>query len=166
MQGICFCHQRAIIHRDLKSQNLLIDPQKGVIKLADFGLARAVNVPVRAYTQNVAKKPELLKRSLCEMMVRPLSQLTGECRDIGRIRYEFGVDIWSIGCIFVELATKSALFPGDSEIDQIIRIFRHAMLVYDPARRISAKRLLRHEYFSDVDRSLLPAGDYDGSSLW
>jgi len=52
LQAILFCHQRRVIHRDLKPQNLLID-SGGVIKLADFGLARALCVPVRVYTHEV-----------------------------------------------------------------------------------------------------------------
>jgi serine/threonine protein kinase len=49
-----FCHTRRTLHRDLKPQNLLID-DRGVIKLADFGLARAFGLPIRAYTHEVTK---------------------------------------------------------------------------------------------------------------
>jgi len=52
LRAILFCHQRRVIHRDLKPQNLLIDT-RGIIKLADFGLARALCVPVRVYTHEV-----------------------------------------------------------------------------------------------------------------
>lgn len=43
---------------------------------------------------------------------------------LGGKRYSTAVDMWAIGCIFAELATQQPLFPGDSEIDQLFRIFR------------------------------------------
>lgn len=47
---------------------------------------------------------------------------------LGASRYSLPVDLWSIGCIFAEMATKRPLFRGDSEIDQLFRIFRYGML--------------------------------------
>ncbi|KAK6181670.1 hypothetical protein SNE40_009480 [Patella caerulea] len=106
LQGIAFCHAHRVLHRDLKPQNLLIDMQ-GNIKLADFGLARAFGVPVRTYTHEVVtlwyRAPEIL---------------------LGSRFYSTPVDVWSLGCIFAEMITRRPLFPGDSEIDQLFRIFR------------------------------------------
>lgn len=104
--GIEFCHARRIIHRDLKPQNLLID-SKGLIKLADFGLGRAFGIPIRAYTHEVVtlwyRCPEVL---------------------LGGKRYSCGIDTWSIGCIFAEMVNKKPIFQGDSEIDEIFKIFQ------------------------------------------
>ncbi|KAI8778249.1 cyclin-dependent kinase 2 [Biomphalaria glabrata] len=106
LSGISYCHSHRVLHRDLKPQNLLIDMQ-GNIKLADFGLARAFGVPVRTYTHEVVtlwyRAPEIL---------------------LGSRFYSTPVDVWSLGCIFVEMVRRQALFPGDSEIDQLFRIFR------------------------------------------
>eukprot|EP01118_Nematostelium_gracile_P002168 TRINITY_DN123_c0_g1_i1.p1 TRINITY_DN123_c0_g1~~TRINITY_DN123_c0_g1_i1.p1 ORF type:complete len:294 (+),score=48.02 TRINITY_DN123_c0_g1_i1:43-924(+) len=106
IKGIAFCHSHRILHRDLKPQNLLID-KKGKLKLADFGLSRAFGIPLRQYTHEVVtlwyRAPEIL---------------------LGQARYSTPVDIWSVGCIFAEMIHKLPLFPGDSEIDQIFRIFR------------------------------------------
>jgi len=105
LQALDFCHARRIIHRDLKPQNLLIDKQ-GIIKLADFGLARAFNYPMRAYTHEVVtmwyRSPEIL---------------------LGKQRYACPTDMWSLGCIFYEMLTNQPLFAGDSEIDQLFKIF-------------------------------------------
>ncbi|KAG0238278.1 Cyclin-dependent kinase catalytic subunit, partial [Mortierella sp. GBA43] len=106
IRGVEYCHARRILHRDLKPQNLLIDETRN-LKLADFGLARAFGIPLRSHTHEVVtlwyRAPEIL---------------------LGSPQYSTPVDIWSIGCIFAEMVMKKPLFPGDSEIDELFRIFR------------------------------------------
>lgn len=178
-------HSNRIFHRDLKPQNLLISEDGQVIKLADFGLARAFGMPIKTYTHEVVtlwyRCPEIL-----------LSQK----------HYSLGVDLWSTGCIFAEMAQKRPLFTGDSEIDQIFKIFKvlgsphennwpdalklpdfktsfprfkgipmqdhtptlnelevdllKGMTALDPNKRISAKMALLHPYFDTLDKSKLP----------
>jgi serine/threonine protein kinase len=176
--GIDYCHSHGVIHRDLKPGNILID-SKGNLKIADFGLARAFAVPIKAYTHEVItlwyRGPEIL---------------------LGSKQYSLGVDIWSVGCIFAEMIRRRPLWAGDSEIDMIFKIFQllgtpnemvwpgvnslpdfstafpkwprqiltkkcpalkgpgadllKMMLTYNPSQRISAKKALQHPYFDSL----------------
>jgi len=106
LRGVSYCHQHRVLHRDLKPQNLLIN-REGHLKLADFGLARAFGIPVRSYTHEVVtlwyRAPDVL---------------------MGSRKYSTPVDIWSVGCILAEMISGKPLFPGRTEPDQLIRIFK------------------------------------------
>eukprot|EP00108_Taenia_solium_P003310 TsM_000287200 transcript=TsM_000287200 gene=TsM_000287200 len=102
LQALCYCHIRRVIHRDLKPQNVLVDVSRNFVKLADFGLARSIGYPLRTLTHEY-RSPEIL-----------LGEAVSCC----------GVEMWSMGCMFAEMATGDPLFCGDSEIDQFLQIFR------------------------------------------
>ncbi|SGY13662.1 BQ5605_C010g05935 [Microbotryum silenes-dioicae] len=106
LSAIALCHDNWIIHRDLKTSNLLMN-NRGQIKVADFGLARTYGDPLGDMTQLVVtlwyRAPELL---------------------FGATEYTTAVDMWSIGCIFGELILKEPLLPGKGEIDQVAKIFK------------------------------------------
>ncbi|KAG2378421.1 hypothetical protein C9374_008308 [Naegleria lovaniensis] len=106
IHSLAYCHSNRVLHRDIKPQNILIDSE-GNVKLADFGLAREFNIPVRTLTKEVItlwyRCPELL---------------------LGANKYSTAVDLWSIGCIFAELVSLTPLFPSDSEIDHLFKVFQ------------------------------------------
>jgi cyclin-dependent kinase len=106
LQGISYCHKQRILHRDLKPANLLLN-RAGILKIADFGLARSFAMDVAALKHEVItlwyRAPELL---------------------LGATQYSTEVDIWSIGCIFAEMITGMPLFPGTNENDQLDRILK------------------------------------------
>ncbi|KAJ8036738.1 Cyclin-dependent kinase 6 [Holothuria leucospilota] len=103
LTGVDFLHSHRIVHRDLKPQNILIT-NKGQLKIADFGLARI-------YGFNMA-----LTQVVVTLWYRPPEVLL-------QTSYATPVDLWSVGCIFAELHTRRPLFSGQSDIDQLRRIF-------------------------------------------
>lgn len=179
--GVAHCHTHGVMHRDLKPQNLLVDKEKGLLKIADLGLGRAFTVPLKSYTHEIVtlwyRAPEVL---------------------LGATYYSTPVDMWSVGCIFAEMAHRTPLFPGDSELQQLLHIFKllgtpseqtwpgvsnlrdwhefpqwsaqslsrvipeldengidllKRCLELDPAKRVTAKDAMQHPYFDDLDKS-------------
>eukprot|EP00906_Rhabdomonas_costata_P007941 RCo011350 len=106
LKGIEYCHEKSVLHRDLKPQNLLINKALE-LKLADFGLGRAFGIPVRKYTHEVVtlwyRAPDVL---------------------LGSTNYSTPVDMWSVGCIFGEMCTGQPLFAGKGDTDQLLRMFK------------------------------------------
>ncbi|VEN36316.1 unnamed protein product [Callosobruchus maculatus] len=102
LNGVDYMHQNHIMHRDMKPANLMIS-EKGVLKIADFGLARIYDeTKPRLYSHQVATRwyraPELL---------------------YGSRNYTPSVDMWSVGCIIAEMVNGQPLFPGETDIEQL-----------------------------------------------
>ncbi|CAM9401450.1 unnamed protein product [Phaeothamnion confervicola] len=176
LRAVDHIHRQWILHRDIKPANMLYT-SNGVMKLTDFGLARAYGDRSAVLTANVVtswyRPPELL---------------------FGAQYYGAAVDVWSVGCVFAELYLRRPLFgtsaPGD--LDQLATVFRitgtptmenwpnhdalphfvqfsptppldlktiltaasadaldllRRMVALDPSRRIMAAEALEHEYF-------------------
>jgi cyclin-dependent kinase 12/13 len=104
LEGLHQCHSAGIMHRDIKAANLLLN--NGQLKLADFGLASNY-ARRRTFSTNVVtlwyRAPELL---------------------LGVNTYGPKVDIWSAGCLFIELLTRQSPFPGREEKHQLELIVR------------------------------------------
>uniref|UniRef100_A0A8C3NYU7 Cyclin dependent kinase 15 n=1 Tax=Cyanoderma ruficeps TaxID=181631 RepID=A0A8C3NYU7_9PASS len=96
LRGLAYIHQQHILHRDLKPQNLLISCL-GELKLADFGLARAQSIPRQTYSSEVVT-----------LWYRPPDVL------LGATAYSSDIDIWSAGCIFVEMIQGQPIFAATS----------------------------------------------------
>lgn len=105
LQGMEYLHSNWILHRDLKPNNLLLD-KNGVLKITDFGLAKAFGSPNRVLTHQVVtrwyRSPELL---------------------FGARLYGTGVDLWAMGCIIAELLLRVPFLPGDTDLGQLTKIF-------------------------------------------
>uniref|UniRef100_A0A2P2M8V0 cyclin-dependent kinase n=1 Tax=Rhizophora mucronata TaxID=61149 RepID=A0A2P2M8V0_RHIMU len=106
LEGIKYLHDNWVLHRDLKTSNLLLN-NRGELKICDFGLARQYGSPLKPYTHLVVtlwyRAPELL---------------------LGAKQYSTAIDMWSLGCIMAELLSKEPLFNGKTEFDQLDKIFR------------------------------------------
>lgn len=107
LSGLEHCHNRHVLHRDIKGSNLLID-NEGVLKIADFGLASLFDPNHRhPMTSRVVtlwyRPPELL---------------------LGATYYSVGVDLWSAGCILGELLAGKPIMPGRTEVEQLHKIYK------------------------------------------
>ncbi|CAB1353712.1 unnamed protein product, partial [Coregonus sp. 'balchen'] len=188
LRGLSYCHKRKILHRDLKPQNLLIN-DKGELKLADFGLARAKSVPTKTYSNEVVT-----------LWYRPPEVL------LGTTEYSTPIDMWGVGCILFEMATGRPMFPGSTVKEELHLVFKligtptedswpgisnndefrsymfsqyrpqplinhvprldtegidmlTALLLYDTRTRVSAEASLRHPYFLSLGENIHSLAD-------
>lgn len=107
LSGLQHCHERGILHRDIKGSNLLVD-KSGMLKIADFGLANFYSPQhKRPLTSRVVtlwyRAPELL---------------------LGSTDYGVGIDLWSAGCLLAEMFAGRPILPGRTEVEQLHRIFK------------------------------------------
>lgn len=127
LRSLAYIHSVGICHRDIKPQNLLLNPNTGVLKLCDFGSAKIL----------VAGEPNV--SYICSRYYRAPELIFGATNyttNIGmgirfflksafrlRIQSPFS-DIWSTGCVMAELMLGQPLFPGESGIDQLVEIIK------------------------------------------
>lgn len=187
-RGLAYCHARRVLHRDLKPQNLLVN-ERGELKLADFGLARAKSVPTKTFSNEVVtlwyRPPELL---------------------LGSTDYSTHIDMWAVGCILYEMVCGRPFFPGHTVDEQLNLIFRalgtprrsqhedlvsklekcpyhfplyrpepfinhaprldatgldllHQLLQYDSRKRIAAAKAMHHPFFARLPKQVYHLDD-------
>ncbi|XP_074574545.1 mitogen-activated protein kinase kinase kinase YODA-like isoform X2 [Curcuma longa] len=149
LSGLAYLHGRNTVHRDIKGANILVDPN-GVVKLADFGMAKHMSActSIRSF-----------KGSPYWMAPEVVMNSSG---------YDLTVDIWSLGCTIIEMATSK---PPWSQFEGVAAIFKIAnskdlpeipdhfspeakdflklCLQRDPSARTSAAHLLLHPFVRD-----------------
>lgn len=105
-RSLAYIHSTGICHRDIKPQNLLLNPVTGVLKLCDFGSAKVL-VPGEPNVSYICSRyyraPELI---------------------FGATNYTSSIDIWSAGCVMAELMLGQPLFPGETGVDQLVEIIK------------------------------------------
>ncbi|KAL8546002.1 hypothetical protein ACS0TY_005927 [Phlomoides rotata] len=107
LSGLEHCHSHSILHRDIKTSNILVN-NKGVLKIADFGLANFMKPKI--------KQP--LTSRVVTLWYRPPELL------LGSTSYGEAVDLWSVGCVFAELFIGRPLLKGRTEVEQLHKIFK------------------------------------------
>ncbi|KAK9459265.1 kinase-like domain-containing protein [Lipomyces oligophaga] len=118
LEGIKYLHDNQILHRDIKAANLLIDNQ-GILKIADFGLARKFEEdPPQPGDRGAQPARREYTNCVVTRWYRPPELLLGERK------YTSAIDMWGVGCIFGEMYRRKPLLIGNSDMDQLLKIFQ------------------------------------------
>ena len=106
LRAISYIHALGICHRDIKPQNVLVDPENHILKLCDFGSAK----------QLIAGEPNV--SYICSRYYRAPELI------FGNADYSCSIDVWSVGCVIAELMLGQPIFPGESGVDQLVEIIK------------------------------------------
>lgn len=99
-------HVVGVCHRDIKPQNLLVNPHTHQLKICDFGSAKML----------VPGEPNI--SYICSRYYRAPELI------FGATEYTTAIDMWSVGCVLAELLLGHPLFPGESGVDQLVEIIK------------------------------------------
>ncbi|KAH9610028.1 hypothetical protein KSS87_008317, partial [Heliosperma pusillum] len=106
-RGLAYIHTvPGVAHRDIKPQNLLVDPLTHQLKICDFGSAKVL----------VKGEPNI--SYICSRYYRAPELI------FGATEYTTSIDIWSVGCVLAELLLGQPLFPGENAVDQLVEIIK------------------------------------------
>jgi len=190
-RALAYMHNKNIVHRDFKPQNLLVDPKTHILKICDFGSSKKLS------------KGENNVAYICSRYYRAPELI------FGQTNYTTAIDVWSAGCVIAELLLGEPIFPGDSSMNQLLEIIKvlgtptqeqvlemnpnktgelkfpkiqakqwkkvfcsktdplvidllSRLLIYPPNKRLKPKEVLIHPYFDELRQ---PTCKVDGKSL-
>jgi serine/threonine protein kinase len=169
LQALAYCHSKNILHRDIKGKNILLDSQ-GTCKLADFGAAKLVDnlQQMGAPSQNYSYTP---------LWVAP---------EVLSNRYNSKVDIWSLGCVVIEMASgkdpwserkfqsplqtmfvlaQDGALPAFPPLSPKGTDFLKQCFTRDPQKRPSAAELLQHPWLAEETKESVKQDDDDEVEL-
>lgn len=181
MLSLKYLHSKGIAHRDIKPQNILVEPKTNKIKVCDFGSAKKLiqgQKSISYICSRFYRAPELI---------------------FGATDYTNQIDVWSMGCVISELVLGRPMFPGATASDQLVEIIRilgtptkddicsmnphfkdhkfpdvkpipfeklfknriipehfldllSKLLVYNPQIRLTPEKALEHAYFDEIKK--------------
>jgi len=106
MKSLAYIHAMGICHRDIKPQNILVDPTSHILKLCDFGSAKRL----------IKGEPNI--SYICSRYYRAPELI------FGATEYTPAIDVWSTGCVIAEIVIGQPIFPGESASDQLVEIIK------------------------------------------
>lgn len=106
IKSLAYIHAMGICHRDIKPQNVLVDPYSHILKLCDFGSAKKL----------IKGEPNI--SYICSRYYRAPELI------FGATEYTTAIDIWSTGCVIAEIVIGQPIFPGESASDQLVEIIK------------------------------------------
>ena len=189
LSSLKYMHSKGIAHRDIKPQNILVNPKNNKIKLCDFGSAKKLEQgqnSIAYICSRFYRAPELI---------------------FGSTNYTCQIDVWSMGCVITELVLGRPIFPGATTSDQLVEIIRilgtptkddicsmnphfkdhkfpdiksvpfekilknriipehfidliSKLLIYNPNKRLTAEKALEHQYFDEIRKIGTNNGKY------
>lgn len=183
LEGLGYLHQAGIVHRDIKPENILLD-HNGLIKFVDFGAAKII---ARQGQTIVAPDPSRYKQAVEDkgrgapqktMTGTPMYMSPEVIRGEGPsdVRYSGAADIWSLGCVILEMATgrrpwstldnewaimyniangNPPQMPKSDEMTEVGLDFLSKCFERDPSKRSSAAELLQHPWLVDIRKAVV-----------
>ena len=116
LEGLRYLHSQKILHRDMKAANLLIN-NKGILVIADFGLARPYDEDPPQPGKGGGEATRDYTTLVVTRWYRP-PELLLQLR-----KYTTAIDMWGVGCVFGEMFKKRPILAGKSDLNQLQQIF-------------------------------------------